>query len=114
MSYVLVVEDDHDIRLALEDLLADAGRQARSARSGLEALALLEGPDLPSLILLDLMMPGMDGYEFRRRQLLEPRLAAIPVVVLTADRRIKPDGLPGARVLFKPFTTEQLLALLPA
>jgi CheY-like chemotaxis protein len=83
---ILVVEDDDDIRSTVVDMFSFEGYQAIGASHGLEALALLHATDpKPSLILLDLMMPFMNGVEFRARQLADPSLAHIPVVILTAD-----------------------------
>lgn len=108
---ILVVEDDFDVRDALTDALEDAGYPVLAARHGREALDLLEG-EPPRLILLDLMMPVMDGYDFRRRQLEEPRYAEIPVVVLSADqavaRRSQEMGANGW--LAKPVDFDRLLA----
>jgi signal transduction histidine kinase/CheY-like chemotaxis protein len=85
---VLVVDDDADIRMAVAQVLEDAGYHALTAGNGLEALALLRNePTLrPSLVLLDIMMPGMDGREFRAEQRRDPALRDIPVIVLSADR----------------------------
>ena len=85
---VLVVEDDDLIRDSLLDVLRDHGYDAHGARDGQEALdKLAELHDsLPCLIVLDLMMPGMDGREFRRRQLADPVLAKIPIIVISAFR----------------------------
>jgi CheY-like chemotaxis protein len=84
---VLVVEDDVDIREGLMDFLEDHGYHAIGAVHGQEALQKLSEPDFhPRMIILDLMMPVMDGRTFRERQLEYPRLAAIPVVVISASR----------------------------
>jgi CheY-like chemotaxis protein len=84
---VVVVEDDELIRDSLLEVLEDHGYEAIGASDGREALdklAALDGP--PCLIVLDLMMPGMDGREFRRLQLEDPALKSIPVVVISAFR----------------------------
>jgi len=84
---VVVVEDDELIRDSLLEVLEENGYEAIGAGDGREALdklAALDGP--PCLIVLDLMMPGMDGREFRKHQLEDPALAAIPVVVISAFR----------------------------
>jgi CheY-like chemotaxis protein len=84
---VVVVEDDELIRDSLLEVLEDNGYEAIGASDGREALdklAALDGP--PCLIVLDLMMPGMDGREFRRLQLEDPNLKSIPVVVISAFR----------------------------
>ncbi len=84
---VLVVEDDVDVLRAIVQVLEDEGLPVRTAENGLAALAQLRDPDAPQpcVILLDLMMPVMDGWSFRATQLRDPFLAHIPVVLLTAD-----------------------------
>ena len=81
---VLVVDDDPDIREAMTAILEGEGYTVSEARDGAEALALLRGGNAPCLILLDLMMPVMDGWSFRAAQLADPALAEIPVVILSA------------------------------
>ena len=81
---VLVVEDDDDVREALLFLLEDEGVHAVGATDGRDALEKIENGLRPALILLDLMMPVMDGWAFRAAQLADPRLAQIPVVILSA------------------------------
>jgi len=82
---VLIVEDDVDIRETLEQVLADHDVAATTAENGAVALERLRTADEhPCLILLDMMMPVMDGREFRTRQQADPALARIPVVVLSA------------------------------
>lgn len=81
---ILIVEDDRDITEMLALLLPDSGFEVSAAENGAEALGLLtSGACSPDVILLDLMMPVMTGWEFRSRQLADPELAAIPVVVMT-------------------------------
>lgn len=84
---VFVVEDNADILLAITQVLEDEGYTVRAAANGRDALAMLRAADipLPRVILLDLMMPVMDGWAFRAEQLADPTLADIPVIVLTAD-----------------------------
>ena len=82
---ILVVEDDQDIRETLVEVLTDLGFAVASAADGLEALAQLREPeDAWCMVLLDLMMPHMDGREFRVEQLRDPALARIPVVIVSA------------------------------
>ena len=81
---VLVVEDDEDAREAIVDLLQTRGYSAVPAANGQEALDYLNQGPAPDLILLDLWMPLMDGWDFRREQSKDSRLAKIPVVVVTA------------------------------
>ena len=80
---ILIVEDDAAIRESLSDALTAEGFEAHTAENGAEALAYLER-ERPSVILLDLMMPVMSGNEFRVRQLADPSLSAIPVIVISA------------------------------
>jgi CheY-like chemotaxis protein len=80
---VLIVEDDCDVAEMMEILLSLEGYETRTAHNGAEALVSLR-QRRPSVVLLDLQMPVMDGFEFRRRQLADPELASIPVLCLTA------------------------------
>jgi CheY-like chemotaxis protein len=84
---VLVVEDDVDVRRAIVQVLQDEGFRVHTAENGQVALAQLRAAATapPCVILLDLMMPVMDGWSFRATQLRDPSLAHIPVVLLTAD-----------------------------
>jgi CheY-like chemotaxis protein len=84
MSSILLVEDDRDSREALAFVLEDAGHTVASAGNGREALDLLDEEEKPDLILLDLMMPVMNGWEFLGERKRRPGLASIPVMVLTA------------------------------
>lgn len=104
---VLVVEDDRDVRESLVAVLEDAGYKVISASDGRAALALLRAGPLPSVILLDLMMPVMDGWRFLEVVAGEPDLASIPVVISTSA----PDRAPtGPRVLAKPVDLEDFMA----
>jgi len=114
---VLVVEDDADIQGALVDILEENGFTAIGVNNGAEALRWLRGGgELPCLILLDLMMPVMDGASFREVQRKDPRLAAIPVVVLTAYRDVKRHAanLDGVTILKKPPDVRELVGVLQA
>jgi signal transduction histidine kinase len=107
---ILVVDDDPDVRDELAQTLRDSGYGVDTATNGSDALALLrEGPTLPSLILLDLRMPVMDGRAFLAQRRLEPTLASVPVAVITAESDV--DGLSDVRiVLAKPLDASQLMA----
>ena len=83
MARVLIVEDDPDVREMMELFVQTSGHNAVSAENGLLALEAMRQQD-PCMILLDLHMPVMDGFEFRQRQLADPRLAKIPVLCVTA------------------------------
>jgi CheY-like chemotaxis protein len=103
---VLIVEDAADIQYLLEALLRAEGYIVNSVNNGREALDLLNtSGKLPGLIILDLMMPVMDGYDFRREQEKNPKFAAIPVIVMTADGDYQAKSMRvGARgFLKKPF-----------
>ena len=111
---VLVVEDDAEIREIVTDILREYGFDVLEASNGAEALAVLQADPLPCIILLDLMMPVMDGEAFREAQLREPRLARIPVVVISAylDLRVDLDRLQAAGYLKKPPRIEELVSVI--
>jgi CheY-like chemotaxis protein len=81
---VLVVEDDLDVREALEQLLLEQEYEVLTASNGVEGLAQLRARPDTRLILLDLMMPVMDGATFRKHQLADETIADVPFVLLTA------------------------------
>jgi CheY-like chemotaxis protein len=81
---VLVVDDEPDVRLVARLVLTSAGYAVAEASNGEDALKLLER-DAPDLVLLDVRMPGIDGWEVLRRARAEPATSAVPVVVFTAD-----------------------------
>jgi CheY-like chemotaxis protein len=93
---ILVVDDDPDIREALRDVLEDEGFAVVEAENGKDALDYLAGADpAPCLVLLDLMMPVMDGMQFLAERTGDRRLAEIPVTVVTASRDLTvPRGIP--------------------
>jgi CheY-like chemotaxis protein len=111
-SGILVVDDDHDIRTCVAEILSDAGYAVRAAAHGAEALALLRGGFQPSLILLDLMMPVMDGVTLCDRLAADPGLAAIPIVIISADADAasKATACAAAGLLRKPVRLNDLLA----
>jgi CheY-like chemotaxis protein len=111
-TYILIVEDDFDIREALEQILAEEGYEVRGASNGSEALEIATSGPAPRLILLDLMMPVMNGWQFRSEQLKEPRLAAVPVLVISADPDLqqKAAKLGVAGLLKKPISLDDLLS----
>lgn len=111
MSTILIVDDDLTNRTMFSMMLEHEGYRVLTAGDAPSALELLAAGAQPTLILLDLMMPGMSGWDFRRIQLQDPRLAHIPVVVLSAmnDLISRSDGLDVAEVLQKPVTIAMLL-----
>jgi CheY-like chemotaxis protein len=110
---VLLVEDDGDIRECVAEVLEEEGYAVASVGNGREALDHLrsEAQLPPCLIILDLMMPVMDGWQFRLEQLKDPLLASIPVVVLTADGNAlsNASAMHAAGALTKPVRLEHLL-----
>ena len=112
---ILVVEDDPDIRDTIAEVLADEGYTVLSAKHGAEGLVCLrDAKQLPSVIILDLMMPVMDGIAFRQEQRKNPDWADIPILVLSADRtsRDKAEAMGARGYLQKPFDIDQFLKLL--
>jgi CheY-like chemotaxis protein len=108
---VLIVEDDPDLREMMAQLLILEGFQAHAVANGREALDYLHGGDRPELILLDLMMPVMDGWAFRRAQRSEPALADVPVVVLSALDADRGAEIEAIEFLKKPLDFDRLIAL---
>lgn len=110
---ILVVDDDSDIRAAVAQILEDEGYTVATAANGLEALRILQEGLAPKMILLDLSMPTMDGYEFRMKQRHEPELADIPTYVISANPKLKEkaEALKVEGILSKPINFHELLAL---
>ena len=110
---ILVVEDDPDVRDALVLVLEREGYAVTSANNGQEALERLRAAP-PALVILDLMLPVMDGFEFRVQQLQDPALARVPVIVLSSggdlSRKVEPMHVEAC--LSKPLDLEELLALI--
>ena len=106
---VLVIEDDAEVRSALEELLRMEGLDTIGAGDGAEALGLLRGGIAPDLILLDLMMPRMDGWEFRLEQRRQPALARIPVIAMSADSSAKAAAIDAEAYVRKPYSFPELL-----
>lgn len=108
---ILIVEDDEGVGPSLANLLRDEGYDVDVVANGKLGLQKLAREPLPSLILLDLMMPDMDGIEFRMRQLGDSRIASIPVIVLSArpDVALQAKQLLVADFLQKPMNFEELL-----
>jgi CheY-like chemotaxis protein len=108
---ILIVEDDSDLREMMEQLLTLEGYTAATAANGREALEYLRRSGAPDLILLDLMMPVMDGWEFRREQERDPQLASVPVVVLSALDQQRARDIGANAFLKKPLDFDRLLTL---
>jgi CheY-like chemotaxis protein len=107
--FVLVVEDDEDIRDVLATVLHESGYSVIIAKNGEEALQRLRtGTCRPCVILLDLWMPVMDGWQFREAQRKDSSLAGIPVVALSGDREAR--AFDTAAYLSKPVQFNQLVS----
>lgn len=111
-QHILVVEDDRDVRETMVEILEDEGYTVSGAENGREALAALrDEPARPDLILLDLMMPIMNGFQFRDEQLKDAQLARIPVVLISADSDVRGNAekLNVAAFMVKPVKIQPLL-----
>lgn len=109
-SVVMVVDDDEDLRETVCEFLEGDGYRTIGSSDGASALSRLQQQsEKPAVILLDLMMPGMNGWEFREQQLRQPEIAHIPVVVMTASR--DPSGIDANEIVFKPVKLVRLLEI---
>ncbi len=108
---VLIVEDDPDIRETLQHLLESSGYRAPAAGNGREALDILDSIERPCLILLDLMMPVMDGWAFLTALDQDERLAHLPIVIVSAytDKAMSLER--AEQVLKKPVDIHALMAV---
>ncbi|HZR22035.1 MAG TPA: response regulator [Vicinamibacterales bacterium] len=109
---VLIVEDDADLREMMAQLLSIEGFNTATVANGREALDYLQHHDVkPDVILLDLMMPVMDGWEFRRKQQADPSVANVPVIVLSALDQARAADVAAEAFLKKPLDFDRLLQL---
>jgi CheY-like chemotaxis protein len=106
---IIVVDDDTDLRETLGELLCEEGYDARLFENGRTALEFLRGGERPRLILLDLMMPEMNGWQFREEQLRDVALRDIPVVVMTASRGFEASPIVAQEILYKPIGLGELI-----
>jgi signal transduction histidine kinase len=106
---LLLVEDDASIRLALSDMLEDEGFAVTTAINGRDALDELRQSAPPDVIVLDLMMPVMDGWEFRVEQRSDPMLAGIPLLAMSADLSAKARAIAADGYVRKPIDFPELL-----
>ena len=112
---ILVVDDDEGMRVPLCRVLEFDGHRTVQAADGREGLRLLRDGLDPCLIIMDLMMPEVDGFAFRAAQVADPRLADIPTIVLTASAlTVGTDALRATAVVTKPVTVGRILALVDA
>jgi CheY-like chemotaxis protein len=108
---VLIVEDDADLREMMAQLLTLEGYETATVANGREALEYLHRAAAPDVILLDLMMPVMDGWEFHRQLEADPDLAPVPVIVLSALDQGRATNIDAAAFLKKPLDFDRLLDL---
>ena len=110
MKKILIVEDDEAIRNAIQFLLQENGYEVIMAANGRQALTQLQNESIPNLIFLDLMMPIMDGIEFRDAQQNDLRLKGIPVVFMSAGQvDINTLHIDSDHFLRKPFSISDIL-----
>jgi CheY-like chemotaxis protein len=109
---VLIVDDDHDVREAIGEILEDCGYRTLAAQNGVDALKTLRASPRPCLILLDVMMPIMDGPTFREAQRGDASLSDIPVVVISAhaDAGRAAAEMDASGHLRKPVRADAVLA----
>ena len=107
--HILVVDDDDAVRDTVVDVLEDADYTVRVAHDGREALHLLRTGERPCLVLLDLMMPNMNGWDFALESARDPALSGIPICVITAAGSSRPFPGQAVAVLKKPIDLRQLL-----
>jgi len=105
---ILVIEDDADVAESLCLLLESYGYETLCAVDGVAAFERLKQGKLPDLILLDLMLPRMNGWEFREAQLADTRLREVPVLVLSAVGELA-EPIEADQLLRKPFSPEKLI-----
>jgi CheY-like chemotaxis protein len=106
---ILVVDDDVASTESLTEILTDAGSTVATAKNGKDALTQLRAAALPRLIILDLFMPEMDGWEFRRAQLKDAKLRDIPVVVMTGASVYA--GIDANVIVHKPLDAARFVSL---
>lgn len=113
MAKILVAEDEKQIADMIAFKLTNSGHQVIQARDGEQALKLAR-LDIPDLIMLDAMMPGLSGFEVLRRLKIDSELRAVPVIMVTAKghERDVLSGLRGGAVdyVLKPFSLKELAA----
>lgn len=107
---VLLVDDDEDLRDSIGDLLRQRGYVVETAEDGHSALATIANSQLPCVVLLDLVMPGMDGWKFLAVVKASPLMSSIPIVIASAHAATHaPAGSAG--ILRKPFDLDELFAV---
>ncbi len=108
---ILIVDDDEDILAAVASALEDEGYRTVCASNGADALRYLKTSPLPCMILLDLMMPVMDGWTFRDEQQRDPQLTQICTTVMSAFKNLQLRAVQADHFLPKPLRVDALLAV---
>ena len=106
---VLIVEDEEDLREMMREALERKGYSVVTAQEGQDALNKIEGIDQLCLVLLDLLMPGMNGWDFFTKMRERPELAKVPVIVHSSASNRAPEGV--TRVLQKPILFDRLISV---
>jgi CheY-like chemotaxis protein len=111
--YILIVEDDADLRAVEAEVLTADGHHVRTAGDGIEALETIEASGAPALILLDLRMPRLNGWDFAARVRDDPALHDVPIVIVAAHFAIAEEAASlGARAwLHKPVSIDHLITV---
>ncbi|HEY0462639.1 MAG TPA: response regulator [Polyangiaceae bacterium] len=106
---VLIVEDEEDLRELMSDALAMRGYKVVTAQEGTDALRKIDAIGRPCVILLDLLMPGMNGWDFFEKVRERPELSSVPVIIHSSASSRAPAGV--TRVLQKPLAFEALVSV---
>jgi len=104
---ILIVDDEPDILESLAEFFQDEGYSVTTAPDGAAGLESLSKDPLPCVVILDLLMPGVDGHEMYQRMRQDPRLSEVPVIISTSDPRRAP---PGVLTMKKPVSLTRLLS----
>jgi CheY-like chemotaxis protein len=107
---ILIVDDDPDIREIIEIALTAHGYSVVTARDGRECLQRVRGEERPALILLDLMMPDINGWTVCEQLAKDPALAKVPVVILTGNAEVRDERLGSFPIMRKPIELARLLS----
>lgn len=105
---IMIVDDEADIRDSLQEFFEDEGYAVITAENGQKALALLASGNVPCVVILDLLMPIVDGNEVYEKMQADPRLAQVPVIISTSDPRRAPSGV---LTMKKPVSLMRLLGV---
>src|SRR5689334_1963358 len=111
MKHILIIEDEKGIRESLQEVLEYEGFQVSTASHGREGLEMLESNLAPAIILLDLMMPVMNGWEFAEAVNKSPEYSSIPIIIVSAFAD-KAEAINAKGIVKKPINLDQLLSLI--